>query len=71
MPKNGGYALVWPPHQRSLSVRWAISTFKVQYPHWYYILLCSRQGIVGHLQYDFDTGTQLSQIFLYIAIIQR
>ena len=30
---------------------------------------CSRQGIVGHLQYDFDSGTHLSYIFLYVTVV--
>jgi hypothetical protein len=36
-----------------------------------YVLLYDCQDIVGHRKGDFDTGTHLSQIFLYVTIILR
>ena len=60
-----GLRLAWcmftcRPRPRSLSSSWAISPLRC-------VLLCSRQGIVGHLQQDFDTGTHLSDIYLYVT----
>ena len=45
--RTGFYALVWSPHPRSLSVRWAISTFKCILLHCTYSSDAC-QGIVGH-----------------------
>jgi hypothetical protein len=34
-----------------------------------YMLLGACQGIVGHWKQDFDTGTHISNFFLYVTIV--
>jgi len=40
----------------------------IAYPS-FYILLDDCQGVVGHWEQDFDTGTHLSSIYLYVTNI--
>jgi hypothetical protein len=41
----------------------------IAYPS-FYMLLGDCQGVVGHREQDFDTGTHLSRIYLYITVVR-
>jgi hypothetical protein len=53
---------------RDRSVRAGRSHFLIALPS-FYILLGDCQGVVGHWEQDFDTGTHLSGICLYVTYV--